>query len=533
MTKKKVPTQPSFDAQKAIDQAERDFAEATEAEDILDAVSRGVWIKDHQTKSPKTAIATPLAISLWCSGFGDNEKEDFIRAFTQNNDMATVWAKRWTKKEMALEWPIFVRVTLLALSEPPTSRDKKPGDSIDVEDVIKYLKTIGMDMPKEADKPLSLIVRAWQNRPRKPEQISVGMVGDGLTSLPYGVSEISRNRWEEIEGSIDAVIVDGQPLATHIPEFKTRQRRGKLKAYKPGNTQGQLSLGFPFSRQPLGQPIPLIAYSEFGGDLHKSIAADVSVLLFLAHASNQPLFLSHKDGARLLARNRQGGFRKKINRRDVQRFVDAWVAVWSMMVWVEKNGLFIPYDMAICSRVNDEAVTLAKPLWSRRENGQWTLTAGYGAVGKNRLFGKIDDGGIWRTIAGIEYYLARGYPAIQGKNKDIAQPLVAASKGGPGEWQKVDWRTFMRLTGDNWDKNDKTKDSTVNRRFSRRKEVLKAAGYVTDGRNPATASDTVEFLFGKKGMVWFRATDRFVEAARLAKEQKWETVNLQNFLTGN
>ena len=154
-------------------------------------------------------------------------------------------------------------------------------------------------------------------------------------------------------------------------------------------------------------------------------------------------------------------------------------------------------------------------------------------MGKNRLFGKIDDGGIWRTIAGIEYYLARGYPAIQGKNKDIAQPLVAASKGGPGEWQKADWRTFMRLTGDNWDEDDKTKDSTVNRRFSRRKEVLKAAGYVTDGRNPATAGDTVEFSFGKKGMVWFRATARFVEAARLAKEQKWETVNLQNFLTGN
>ena len=381
--------------------------------------------------------------------------------------------------------------------------------------------------------PFARLIRAWQNRPRKPEKASVDVVGSSLTVLPYGVSEVSRTRWEAIDGSIDAVMVDGQPLATHIPDFKTRARGGNLKAYKPQNTQGQLTLGFSFERKPLAQPIPLIAYSEFGGDLHKSIAADVSVLLFLTHASNQSLFLSHKDGARLLARNRQGGFRKKINRQDKQRFIDAWVAVWSMMVWIERNGLFIPYDMAICSRINDETVTLSKPLWSRRENGQWTLTAGYGAVGKNRLFGKIDDGGIWRTIAGIEYHLARGYPTIRGKNKGIAQPLVAASKGGPGEWQKVDWRTFMRLTGDNWAENDKAKDSTVNRRFGRRKEVLKAAGYVTDGRNPATAGDTVEFSFGKKGVAWFRATDRFVEAARLAKEQKWETVNLQSFLNGN
>ena len=471
MKKKKKSNQPSFDAQKAVDQAERNFAEATEAEDILDAVSRGVWIKDHQNEPPETAIVTPLAISLWWSEFGDNEKEDFIRAFIQNNDMAMAWAKRCTEKETALDWPIFARV-LLARSEPPTSRDKKSGDLIDVEDVIKYLRTIGTDMPEESDKPLSRIVRAWQNRPRKPEQISAGMVGDGLTSLPYGVSKILRTRWIEIEGSVDAVMVDGQPLATHIPEFKTRQRRGKLKAYKPGNTQGQLSLGFPFCRQPLGQPIPLIAYSEFGGDLHKSIATDISVLLFLAHASNQPLFLSHKDGTRLLARNRPGGFRKKINREYVQRFVDARVAVGSMMVWIERGGLFILYDMAICSRINDETVTLSKPLWSRRENGQWTLTAGYGAVGKNRLFGKIDDGGIWRTIAGIEYYLARGYPTIRGENKGIARPLVAASKGGPGEWQKEAWRTFRRLTSDHWD--DKVKDSAVKALWTAQRSSIEA-----------------------------------------------------------
>ena len=534
---KKDSTKKTFDAQATINQARDDYIKATDGEGILSAVSRAVWVIDHKTEPPEKAIATPLTISRWFSKFSEKERDDFVRGLTQNKEMATAWDKHWTRKgEMVVEWPMFTVDIFFILCEPPEG-DKKPPGTIDVEDVIKYLRAIGEDMPEGADKPLSMIVRAawaWQDdRPRKPEQISVGVVGDGLTAVPYGVSEISRTRWEAIDGSIDAVMVDGQPLATHIPNFKTRARGGNLKAYKPQNTQGQLTLGFSFERKPLAQPIPLIAYSEFGGDLHKSIAADVSVLLFLTHASNQPLFLSHKGGARLLARDRKGGFREKINRRDVQRFIDAWIAVWSMMVWNEKDGLFIPYDMAICSRINDETVTLSKPLWSRRENGQWTLTAGYGAVGKNRLFGKIDDGGIWRTIAGIEYYLARGYPATQGKNKDIAQPLVAASKGGPGEWQKVGWRTFMRLTGDNWDEDDKTKDSTVNRRFGRRKDVLKAAGYVTDGRNSATAGDTVEFSFGKKGMAWFRATDRFVEAARLAKEQKWETVNLQNFLSGN
>ena len=531
MTKK--PNQPSFNAKEAIVQAERDFAEAVEAEDILDAVSRGVWIKDHQTEPQETAIATPLAISLWYSEFGDNEKDYFIRAFAQNDDMATAWAKRWTEKEMILEWPVFARVLLLALSEPPTLRDKKPGNSIDVEGVIKYLRTIGTDMPEEADKPLSRIVRAWQNRPRKPEQISVGVVGDGLTSLPYGVSEISRNQWEEIVGSIDAVMVDGQPLATHIPEFKTRQRRGKLKAYKPGNTQGQLSLGFPFSRQPLGQPIPLIAYSEYGGDLHSSIAADVSVLLFLVHAGNQGMELSHKDGARLLARDSKGGFRKKIVKSDEQRFINAWSAMRSMMVWIERDGLFIPYDMAICSRINDDKVSLTKPLWAEnRVEGQWTLTAGYGATGKNRLFGKIDDGGIWRTIAGVEYYLARDFPMMTGKDKDIARSLVPVSPGGPGKWQKVDWRTFMRLTGDNWNEGDRKEEAKIRQRYKRRKEALAAAGYVVGSHKTAIAGDTVEFSFGRRGMAWFRATDRFCEAAKLAKAKEWATVNLQDFLIG-
>ena len=106
-------------------------------------------------------IATPLAISRWFSGFGKKERDDFVRGFTENKEMATAWTNRWTEKEeMAVAWPMFVMAIFLGLCEPP-EKDKPPR-TIDVESIIKYLRAIGEDMPEGSDKPLSMIVRAWQ-----------------------------------------------------------------------------------------------------------------------------------------------------------------------------------------------------------------------------------------------------------------------------------------------------------------------------------------------------------------------------------
>jgi len=56
------------------------------------------------------------------------------------------------------------------------------------------------------------------------------------------------------------------------------------------------------------------------------------------------------------------------------------------------------------------------------------------------------------------------------------------------------------------------------------------AEYVTGiGRRPAKADDTVEFYFDKRGEVWFRASQRFCEAALRAKRQQFETVGMADF----
>ena len=164
---KKNSTDKNFDANAAIAQAREDYIKAPDesgssAEGILNAVSRAVWVIDNQTEWPEKVIATPLAISRWFSGFGKKERDDFVRGFIKNKEMATAWAKRWTQKEeMAVEWPMFVTAIFLGLCEPPEGDEKPPG-TIDVESVIKYLRAIGEDMPEGSDKPLSMIVRAWQ-----------------------------------------------------------------------------------------------------------------------------------------------------------------------------------------------------------------------------------------------------------------------------------------------------------------------------------------------------------------------------------
>lgn len=51
------------------------------------------------------------------------------------------------------------------------------------------------------------------------------------------------------------------------------------------------------------------------------------------------------------------------------------------------------------------------------------------------------------------------------------------------------------------------------------------------GRREAEAGDTIEFNFDKRGKVLVRATSRFVEGAKKAQKQDWETIGLMDYLT--
>ena len=93
------------------------------------------------------------------------------------------------------------------------------------------------------------------------------------------------------------------------------------------------------------------------------------------------------------------------------------------------------------------------------------------------------------------------------------------------------WHTLLELAGEVWDPYNKTEDSKVYERYKKIKEALKKAGY--DAKNPngtAETGDTVEFLWPKRGVVWVRASARFVEAARRAKKQEWDKTPLLDWL---
>ena len=122
-----------------------------------------------------------------------------------------------------------------------------------------------------------------------------------------------------------------------------------------------------------------------------------------------------------------------------------------------------------------------------------------------------------------------------GHLKGVSQELTPANGNtGPGSWQTLTWQGLMMIAGDMWNLNDKAATAKAYKRFEKVRAMLKQAGYETPslGRKSAPAGDTVEFFFTvgnpRRGRtkVYIRASDRFVEAARKARNHEWEQVSL-------
>ena len=267
-----------------------------------------------------------------------------------------------------------------------------------------------------------------------------------------------------------------------------------------------------------------MAYELFGFDLRKSLASDCAFLMKLVFASNQSLHIPKHDGAQLLARDRKGNFRR-VQESDEQRFEVATNAIRNMTPWFQDDrGIFRWFPLMEVTKKGDGEVFLSKPSWFLEK--RYTLTGGL-TNASARLQGQINDGGIWRTIDAMEYYLARSAPVRRGKFAGIAKALTPANgRTGSGPWEKLTRNEFFRLTGDN---TYGVADSTLRKRFFDRKNSLDDAGYITAGNRPARANDTVEFHFVRGG-VWVRATQKGVEAARKAQEGEVETRSLNDIL---
>ena len=380
--------------------------------------------------------------------------------------------------------------------------------------------------------PVIPLIQAWQKEEKRKKCRTIGQATvdhvQQTTRQPYAVSEVNRRRWKSIQGSVNAIEVDGEPIVTRVKNLP-----GDHRAFKTIGTTGEL-MPMPIQRDNMETPVVLMAYQQYGDNLRKATAPDTAQLLGLAHITNEPIILSINDGARLLARDQNGNPRRP-RAADEARFEIAFACIDGMSTWiVDQRNIPRYYPLTACNRYANNTVSIDAAAWAKDPKaGRWTLTAGLGIGGLNRLKGNVHNNNILRVITGIEYWLAREAPAWTGTSARISKALIPEGKTGAGTWRTLHWRDFMTIGGDLWDKTDKMADNRAYKRFYKIRNALIAAGYqIQSLSQPALAGDTVEFLFSKtkNGQVKVRATARFIEAARKADRKEWETVSLTNFL---
>ena len=373
-----------FEPQKAVDQAIKELTDATKTDAILNALARIQWIKAHKTECPQSAIPTVDGIVT----FMKDPKPVLIES----------------KKEEDLTYDDFATHPFIIESLFSLFIERGQDLATVIANMHKQWRTID-----GAKHPLAGFIEVWQTwqttRPRNIETVSTTQT-KGLVRLPYRTSEVLRRNWRPLETEVQAVLVDGEPLVAKITDVTSPSKDKQVRIYT-SNGQGQMALAISTQRQPDQKPVPLIAFENFSDDLRSPIATDVAILMTVAHAGNQDIQLTSQEGARFLARGRDGKARR-IFEVDKQRFENAFAALHGMSAWVLcPDNIRRLFPLIKTDRINNETVVIGPPTWAKNEQGLYTLSGAFGKESATRLIGQANDGGLWRTIVGIEYWLAR------------------------------------------------------------------------------------------------------------------------------
>ena len=417
-----------------------------------------------------------------------------------------------------------IRVTLNAEERP--GPDGLGGGSMGtLEEVHKHW----LALPKEH--PLAPLVAAWQERPHTPSQSTVTAV-EGMTRRLAAISDARRVPWTD-SCELDAAIVDGEPIMAGItdpaPLFQEGRTRRKRRLFKPGE-------GLPLKVDGVKALSPDLRLVALEG-LPPILAGDVLTLGGVVWALNQSVRITERDGAALLARTRDGGYRVP-KASDIKRFWDA-AAELATTILRDPAGTGRWLPLAILEPVLEKRwlLDMKRPEWMnyRRGGERYTLTAEGGRAGKARVLAG-ESGAAGRLITGIEYRLAARWDGKPG----IAPDLRPETKGGPGHPVFLPWRGAMALMGDCWDWKDQKADRAARNRWWRMVGSLLKTGYkIATFRGEAKAGDSVEIVEVVRGSrartagLRVRASARFVEAARLAglsDGRGFETVRLTDWL---
>ena len=423
---------------------------------------------------------------------------------------------------------------------PSDMRAGAPGCNFDETLDVVAVVLLWLDLPEPRPTfPLAPLVDAWKRQPDPPDKARVSVV-EGTTRLPYATSEVLRRSWRRTD-EVTAVYVDGEPLTARLVDARPKHAQRWLYTDDPAiapEPDGNLllpdrSFRSIYPQNARDMPLPMVALGTLGHmDRRKSLPSDLRTVLTVAYATTRPVVWTDEEGARLLARSRDGGFRDPTV-SDVRRWRDAVQMADSIyLYYLDKYGRAW-VRLIVADPYGDGRISISPPAWFRERvsdsatvgaNMGWTLT---GAAHPARQRGTTTAGTAYaHVIASMEYWLGRSYEGKPG----IAPLLQPVRPGGPGPWVSMRWHEVLQwLAMERWDRSQHSPERAARNRFWRLVYRLQDVGYMTNRRRN---SDVVECEASDRmrgaATPWlrFRATASFCEAARLAQTGKWQSAGL-------
>lgn len=401
----------------------------------------------------------------------------------------------------------------------PSAEVRASGWSLAADVAEVHRRWAGMGAGRPRPHPLLPLVEGWQAAQRRGPDRAVVAQRRGMTKRAKLAAALAAAPWREL--GLTAAYVDGQPLAAKIgqPVREFGPARGPLGFRTP---QALLQAKVDWRLAALSTLAPQ-------GAGRSALVADALNVMSLAHAVRGSLEVDEWQGAALLARTKDGGWREP-QASDVKRWHRAAGLLGSAyLVTNEELGRWA--SIATVQGLGDGRIVLGRPLWAREalagRMGGWQLTAESGQAARARAAAGASASAAGRVVTALETWLGS---TLDGGRRAAALRAVKGG-GGAGRYYFLTWRDCMALAGFWWDWADRLpsktgEDDRMSKRWAKVVRRLQAAGYVLPVRRgrpnlraEAPAGDSVEVvevLRGRRGQVGglrFRAAARFVAAA--------------------
>ena len=407
-------------------------------------------------------------------------------------------------EEYITTWDVFVlawlhKVPQEAMAEVDRSLEKvlgqgarwdpwpPSGDPVDVRAIGASVVTVGVQESGSALLPffdVMAVHKQWLSLPTpRPDHPLVAVVEalvqvssearvshiGGITRIPYAGSEVLRRSWQEVN-KVTAIEVDGDPLVALLQINVPNAFERWLYVDDPASivdSSGNLLLNMQgsdgsniYPQDARLMPLPMVALRMLGDrDSRDSLRSDLWMLLTVVYANVGAVTWTEKDGAQLLARTLDGGFRSP-EAGDIKRWHRLTKCARSIEIWYagDQGSDFV--RVVFGYPLDDGRIRINKPSWYQARGGRFTLTGATHRqryVGKNRRYSLV--------IGSMEYWVARSYakgttgaaPLLQPTKRGGHGPWVPAPSGGTyWEWDEV----LLCLALEHFNKDDSTARST-------------------------------------------------------------------------